>query len=134
MSRAIITATIDDAFHFTEEQRAEIIKAYPAHERDARTKGVPSLGSGRVFPVPEESIAIEHRDFPGHWPRIGGMDFGWDHPFAAVELVWDRDSDVLYVSRIYRLREASPIIHAAALRAWGEELRWSFPATAIARL
>ena len=43
------------------------------------------------------------------------MDFGWDHPFAAVELVWDRDTDTVYVTATYRVREATPIIHAAAL-------------------
>lgn len=84
------------------------------------------LGSGRIFPVSEESIAIEHRDFPDHWPRIGGMDFGWDHPFAAVELVWDRDSDTVYVSKTHRLREATSVIHAAAIRSWGE-LPWAWP-------
>jgi hypothetical protein len=55
------------------------------------------------------------------------MDFKWDHPFAAVELVWDRDTDTVYVRRTHRLKEASPIIHAAALRAWDKELRWAWP-------
>jgi terminase large subunit-like protein len=100
---------------------------YPPHELEARTKGIPVLGSGRIFPVPEDTIACDHREFPPHWPRIGGMDFGWDHPFAAVELVWDRDMDTVYVSRTHRLKEASPIIHAATLRAWGKELRWAWP-------
>ena len=85
------------------------------------------MGSGRIFPVAEETIAIDNRDFPSHWPRIGGMDFKWDHPFAAVELVWDRDTDTVYVRRTHRLKEASPIIHAAALRAWDKELRWAWP-------
>jgi hypothetical protein len=40
-------------------------------------------------------LAIEQRDFPKHWPHIIGCDFGWDHPFAAVELIWDRDTDTL---------------------------------------
>jgi hypothetical protein len=106
---------------------AKIIASYPAWEKDARTKGIPTLGSGRVFPVSEESLACEHREFPPHWPRIGGMDFGWDHPFAAVELVWDRDTDTVYVSRTHRLKEATPIAHAAALRPWGKELRWAWP-------
>src|SRR6266540_1691913 len=75
----------------------------------------------------EETITCEHREFPTHWPRIGGIDFGWDHPFAAVELVWDRDSDTVYVSRTYRLREATPIVHAAALRPWGARLPWAWP-------
>ena len=62
------------------------------------------MGSGRIFPIAEERVAIEHRDIPPHWPRIGGMDFGWDHPFAAVELVWDRDTDTVYVTKAYRPR------------------------------
>jgi hypothetical protein len=106
--------------------RTRIVASYSPHEREARTKGVPILGSGRIFPVPEASITCEQLDFPAHWPRIGGMDFGWDHPFAAVELVWDRDSDTVYVSRAYRLRESTPIMHAAALKPWGK-LPWAWP-------
>jgi phage terminase large subunit-like protein len=125
--RHITSMTIDDVVHYTEDEKKKIIASYPPHELEARTKGIPVLGSGRIFPVPEDTIACDHREFPPHWPRIGGMDFGWDHPFAAVELVWDRDTDTVYVSRTHRLKEASPIIHAATLRAWGKELRWAWP-------
>jgi phage terminase large subunit-like protein len=125
-NRHMTQATIDDALHFTEKQRAEIIASYPPHEAEARTKGIPTLGSGRIFPIQEELIAIEPREFPDYWPRIGGMDFGWTHNFAAAELVWDRDADVVYVNRTYRVREATPIMHAAALRPWGK-IRWAWP-------
>jgi hypothetical protein len=125
--RCKVVMTLDDVGHYSEDEKNKIIASYPAHELEARTKGIPVLGSGRIFPVSEEEIAIDHRDFPPHWPRIGGMDFGWDHPFAAVELVWDRDADVVYVSKTHRLREATPIIHAGALRAWGKELPWAWP-------
>ena len=124
--RHITTMTIDDVDHYSAEEKAKIIASYPAHELEARTKGIPVLGSGRIFPLPEDSIACDHREFPSHWPRIGGMDFGWDHPFAAVELVWDRDADVVYVSKTHRLREATPVLHAAAIKSWGN-LRWSWP-------
>src|SRR5215468_11280225 len=125
--RHVTSMTIDDVEHYTAEEKQRIIASYPKHELEARTKGIPVLGSGRIFPVEETKIVCEHRDFPSHWPRIGGMDFGWDHPFAAVELVWDRDDDVVYVSRIHRLKEATPIEHAAAIRSWGRDLRWSWP-------
>jgi phage terminase large subunit-like protein len=118
--RAVVCATIDDAPHFSEADKARIAASYSPHELEARIKGVPVLGSGRIFPVAEEMLAIEQRDFPKHWPRIIGCDFGWDHPFAAVELIWDRDTDTVYVSRCYRVREATPIVHAAVLRAWGK--------------
>ena len=90
-----VVMTIDDVEHYSDDEKKTIIASYPAHEAEARVKGIPALGSGRVFPVTEEKIAIENREFPPHWPRIGRMDFGWDRPFAAVELVWDRDSDTV---------------------------------------
>ena len=122
-----VVMTIEDVGHYTDDEKKTIIASYPQHELEARTKGIPILGSGRIFPIPEETLRCKHRDFPPHWPRIGGMDFGWDHPFAAVEVVWDRDSDTMYVAKAYRLREATPILHAAALREWGRELPWAWP-------
>jgi phage terminase large subunit-like protein len=124
--RAVTSATIDDAPHFTEEDKARIVSSYLPHEREARTKGIPALGSGRVFPIAEESIAIERRDIPDHWPRIGGLDFGWTHPSAAVEIAWDRDVDCVYVIKAHRVSEATPVVQAAALRPWGN-IPWAWP-------
>lgn len=125
--RAVVTMTIEDAEHYTPEERARIIASYPAHEREARTKGTPSLGSGRVFPVADEEITVEPFAIPAEWVLIGGMDFGYDHPFAAVKMAWDREADVLYVIAGYRKREATPVIHAAAVKPWGATLPWSWP-------
>ncbi len=36
------------------------------------------------------AITVAHRTIPSHWPRIGAMDFGWMHAFAAAELAWLR--------------------------------------------
>ena len=125
--RAKVTMTIEDAEHFTPAERKTIIDGYPAHEREARTQGIPTLGSGLIFPVLEESIVVTPFEIPKIWPQIGGMDFGYDHPFGAVRLAWDRDSDTVYVTANYRERQMTPIIHAAALRPWGEWLPWAWP-------
>jgi len=127
VSRAIVRMTIDDAEHYTKEQRAAIIASYPRHEREARAKGIPTLGSGRVFPVADEDVLIEPFPLPAHWARLGALDFGWDHPTAAVEIAWDRDADVIYVVRSYRVREATPMQHAMVLRTWGDHLRFAWP-------
>ena len=119
--RIHIGMTIEDAPHYSKEQREQIIAGYPAHEREARTKGIPQLGSGRIFPVVEDDIRIEARIFPKEFARIRGLDFGWDHPFACIELVHDRDEDVVYIVKAFRQREQTPIIHAAAIRAWGSD-------------
>jgi phage terminase large subunit-like protein len=125
--RHVTTMTIEDAEHYTPEQRAQIIKSYPSHEREARANGVPVLGSGRVFPIAEEDIKCAAFPIPNTWPRIGGLDFGWDHPFAAVDLAWDRDTDRIYITRSYRQRETTPVFHAAALKPWGAWLPWAWP-------
>jgi hypothetical protein len=119
--------TIEDAEHYTPEQRIAIINSYPAHEREARTKGIPMLGSGRIFPIPEENLRESPVHLPYHWPRIAGIDFGWDHPTACAWLAWDRDTDTVHVYDCYRVKEATPVIHAAAIRARGEWIPVAWP-------
>jgi phage terminase large subunit-like protein len=125
--RVVTTMTIDDAGHYTPEERERIVASYPPHEREARTKGVPSMGSGRIFPVSEESIICEPFDIPKHWVQLGGLDFGWDHPFGAVSAAWDRDADVFYVTKEYREREQTPLLHSAGVKSWGDWLPWAWP-------
>lgn len=127
MSRSVTRMTIDDAEHYTQEERQEIIDSYPLHEREARVKGLPSMGSGRVFPVAEEQIVCDPFAIPDHWPHIAGIDFGWDHPTAATRLAWDRDNDCVYLISEYAQREATPVIHAAAIKSWGAWLPVAWP-------
>ncbi|WP_366664667.1 terminase family protein [Mesorhizobium sp.] len=127
MSRHVTFMTIDDAGHYSPEQRAEIIASYPEHEREARAKGIPVLGSGRIFPVPEDMISCEPFKLPRWWPRIGALDFGWDHPSAAVELAWDTEADVVYVTKAVRASQQTPAMQALALKAWGEWLPFAWP-------
>lgn len=127
MTRAVVQMTIDDAEHYTPEQRQAIIDSYPPHEREARIKGIPSMGSGRVFAVSEEDIVIDPIPIPSHWPQIVGVDFGWDHPFAACSIAWDRDGDVIYLTKEYAVREQTPVVQAAAVKAWGDWLPVAWP-------
>lgn len=127
MTRAVITMTIDDAAHFSEKQKAEIIASYLPHEREARTKGIPTFGRGRVFPIAEELVRYESVPLPRHWPKIAGIDFGYDHPFAAAWLAWDRDADVIYVYDCYRVRLQTPILHAPGIKSRGAKIPVAWP-------
>lgn len=126
MSKHVTSMTLEDAPHISEVRRAEIVASYPPHEVEARTKGIPVLGSGRIFPVTEESISVEAFPIPRHWALIGGLDFGWDHPTSGVGLAWNRDADVVYVAACYRRSKATPLEHAAALKPWGS-FPWAWP-------
>lgn len=125
--RHVTVATIDDALHFTAAQRQAIIDQYPDHEREARTKGIPALGSGRIFPIPESEITCEPFDPPYYWRWIGCLDFGWDHPFGAAKLVYDPDNDRIYVTQVYRIEQKTPHEHCTVIRNWGEWLPWAWP-------
>ena len=129
--RHVTRMTLDDAEHYTPAQKAAIIASYPEHEKDARTKGIPTMGSGRIFPYADETISCPPIQIPRHWVQLGAMDFGWDHPFAGVKLAWDRDADCVYVTNAYRESKVIPAVHAAALMPWGELLPWAWPADGL---
>jgi hypothetical protein len=127
MSKHITQMEIGDAEHYTPDQRQAIIDSYPEHEREARTRGIPSLGSGRVFPIMEEAILCDPFTIPKDWFQIVGMDFGWDHPFAATRNAWDKDNDVWHVVSSYREAKVTPPIHVAAIKPWGDWIPCAWP-------
>jgi phage terminase large subunit-like protein len=126
--RGVTTMTIEDAKHIPAAERAKIIAAYLPHEREARARGVPTLGSGRIFLTSEESVveeAIEH--IPPYWKKIWGIDFGIGHPFGAALILWDLDADVIHVHHTVRMADAYPINHAAAMKPIGINVPVAWP-------
>lgn len=123
--RHITNMTIDDVLHYTEEQKRMIIDAYPEHEREARARGIPMLGSGRVFPIAEEIIREAPLcQIPTHWKQILGLDLGWDHPTAAVHVLHDCETDRVHTRACYRKSKEMPLVHAAAIKPW---TKWDVP-------
>lgn len=119
---------IQDALHYTDEEREAIIARYPPHERDARARGDPLMGEGLVFPIAEDEISEPPLpEIPEEWERIIGIDFGWDHPTAAVQLVRDPQTDVIHVVAAYRQTNQLPLVHAAAIRQWGDWIPVAWP-------
>jgi phage terminase large subunit-like protein len=126
--RGITTMTIDDALHLAPEVRARMIAGYLPHEREARARGVPMLGSGRIFTAVEESITeppLEH--VPAYWKKIWGIDIGIGHPFAAALLLWDTDTDTVHVHHTVRMADALPMVHARAMKAVGADVPVAWP-------
>lgn len=115
--------TIDDVSHIPAALKQAEIDKYPEHERDARAYGLPMLGSGLIYPVPDDLIMEDDRvdaDIPPHWYKIIGLDIGYEHPTTAVLVAHDRDADRVHVLRTHRLSRAVPALHAAAIRPWGD--------------
>lgn len=125
--QSITQAGWDDAPHFTKEVKEQKLMAFPAHEREMRSKGVPLMGAGLVFETPESDIKVEPFEIPRHWPRINGIDFGWDHPFAAGSIAWDRENDCIYVTNVYKASKEIPIVQAQAILSWGDWIPVAWP-------
>lgn len=135
--RAVVTMTIDDAEHIPAADRAKIVEGYPPHEREARARGVPMLGSGRIFTTPEAAIEEEPFEIPEWFALLWAIDPGVGHPFGAALLAWDREADVVHVVHTVRMADAMAIDHAAALKAygakWGEKIPVAWPQDATQR-
>ena len=114
-SEKIETINTKSPGHLTEAAMSQILEAYPPMEREMRKYGRPSLGSGLVFPVPEEKLICEPFVIPESYFRIAGLDFGWQHPTAYCAIAWDKDDDVIYVYDTYRASQKTPEVHALAI-------------------
>ncbi len=112
-------ASMDDAPHYTREDIDKALASIPAHEREMRRKGIPMFGRGLVFQVPDESILVKPFEVPDHYHRICAIDFGWDHPFAAVWGAWDKEADIFYVYDLYKEKGVTPPVHAYAINSRG---------------
>ena len=114
----VVMADWDDVPHLSKSEKDELIASIPPHQRDARTKGVPQLGSGAIFPVPETDVLVEDFDIPPHYARGYGMDVGWNCT-AVVWLAYDRETTVSYIYAVHKRGEAEPSVHADAIRTRG---------------
>ena len=118
MSKKYRVATWDDAPHLSEDKKADLLASYPPHMRDARSKGRPQLGAGAIYPVPESEIVIEPFQIPPYWPKLYGMDVGWNRT-AAIWGAIDNDAGVIVLYSEYYKGQAEPPIHAQGIKSRG---------------
>lgn len=123
----------EDAPHLDETERKRLAESYPEHERDARTKGAPMLGSGAVYPIKDEAISVDPFKIPDHYYKINGIDHGIDHPGAGAFLAWDKDADTIYVYDCYKQKGETPIYHAAAMKKHGDRIPNAWPHDGLIR-
>lgn len=117
-SKFVVMATWDDAPHLNDKVKEELWNSIPPFQRDARSKGIPQLGSGAIYPVPESQIIIPDMQIPEHWPRGYGLDVGWNRTSAGFH-AWDRENDVVYRYGEHYRGQAEPSVHADAIKARG---------------
>lgn len=118
MSRFLVTCTWDETPHLTQQAKDDLWAAIPPYQRQARSQGIPALGSGAIYPVAESEIVIPDFPIPNHWPRGYGMDVGWNRT-ACIWAALNRETDQLVLYSEHYRGDAEPAVHAQAIRARG---------------
>lgn len=116
--REVIQCGWDDVPHLSEQDKTEMLAKLRPDMRDARSRGIPSMGAGAIYPVRWEDVVVQPFVFPAHWPRAYALDVGWRRT-AALWGAWDRESDVIYLYSEHYLGEAEPAVHGEAIKARG---------------
>jgi len=109
----------DDNPHLLEKEKQTMLESLPEHERDARERGIPSMGSGMVYPVSEQGIVVDPFQIPGHWAKVYAIDFGWTAPTAALFAAYDRDNNIVYLYGEYYVSQRTPQQHSVVLAEMG---------------
>lgn len=112
-------ASWDDVPHLSSETKKQLIDAMEPHTREARTKGIPVLGAGVIYPVPESAIIEEPFELPDWWPKAYGLDVGWNRT-AAIWGAWEREADTVHIYSEHYMGQAAPSVHADAIKRRGE--------------
>ena len=115
----VVNATWDDVPHLSEEAKAVLRAGIPPYQLDARSRGIPALGAGVIYPVPEDDYLVDPFEIPPYFRRAYGMDVGWKRT-AAVWGAYDADNGIWYLYAEHYRGQAEPPIHAAAIRERGE--------------
>lgn len=118
-SKYLVTAGWNDIPHLSEKTKAELLAATPPYLRDARTKGIPSLGAGAIYPIETDEFLCDPVQIPPFWPRAYALDVGWNRT-ACIWGAWDRSVDCVYLYTEHYRGKAEPSIHATAIKARGE--------------
>lgn len=119
MSKYVVQSGWTDAPHLDAEAQKALIDSYQPHERDARTRGMPALGAGAIYPVPESDIVVDPFQLPPWYRFVYALDVGWNKT-AALWGALDAETDVLYLYSEYYRGQAEPAVHAQAILSRGK--------------
>ena len=108
----------EEAPHLSPEDIAEQLASIPPYQREARSKGIPTLGAGAIYPVPEDFVLCDPFRIPDHFPQAYALDVGWNRT-AAVWGAHDLETDILYLYSEHYRGQVEPPVHADAIRARG---------------
>jgi len=112
-------AAWDECAFLSDETKEHYLSNIPPHLIDCVTRGLPVFGDGLIYPIAENILTIEPFDIPDRFLLFNGMDFGFEDHTAVVFFAYDRDNDMLYIYREYKVNHLTIEQHCPALYAMG---------------
>lgn len=119
--RIMMQITWDDVPHLSKDAKDALLNSIPPYQREARSKGIPALGVGAVYPIAESDYTIPPFEIPEHWKRVVGLDVGWNTT-AACWMAINPDTTECYVYSEYLAGELTPHQHAININSRGENI------------
>ena len=116
--RCFVGGTWDEVTHLTDDVKKDLISSMLPHEIEARTKGIPVVGTGKVFTMAEADFIIPPIEIQKHWGIVYGVDPAATSPgtWGAVLLAHDRDKDIVYVIKDYKMSNLNLSAHAKNIK------------------
>ena len=116
----VMQKTWEDVPHIPEEERKTMMASWRPWELEARTKGLPMVGAGKVFITPESDIKCEPFELSLKWPRGYGLDIAFfSGVTCAVFFAIDPTTGIVYIYDVYKCTGQLPEVPAAAIRRRG---------------
>ncbi len=118
--RYCVNITWDEVPHLSQQEKDDLWTSLQPHERRQRSKGLPVLGSGLVYPFEEEFVRCPVVPLLPEWPRCFGLDTDGGAGFTAmVWLALDRERSLVYIYEAYKSPSISKNDHIEKLRSMG---------------
>lgn len=129
-AKFLLNVTWDDAPHLDEQAKKDILAGIPKWQHDMRSKGMPLMGEGMVYPIGEDEIVVDDFEIPDYFKLCAAIDFGASHPTAGSWVAYDADKDIIYLTDVYRKGGGGEEIiaqHAAVFNGKGHNIPVIYP-------
>jgi len=115
----VVRIEMDEVPHLTEEDKRAYLANCSPNEIEARTKGYPALGSGKIYPYPESQVFVKPFPIPEYWPRAYALDFG-HHVTCALWGAKDPHTNTIYIyAEYYAKSHQTAQVHALNIKQRG---------------
>lgn len=118
MTKYVVNAGWSHVPHISAEQQTEQLALIQPFQREARSQGIPQLGAGAIYPVPEDAVLCDPFQIPDYFPQCYALDVGWKRT-AALWAAIDPNTDIVYLYSEHYRGEAEPPVHANTIRSRG---------------